>query len=508
MAKRLIALFLAILMTASVLVISVSADSEGENAAPDAEAPVAEQLLVAENPAAEQPLVAENPAKPFFPDVAVGTWFYNDVMALYEAGVIDGFTDGTFRPAKKVTTGQALKMIILAAGYEEPERVASHWARGYMNFALENGFFDRGEIRDLDVTINRELVGKIAANALGITAEEETLHFSDTDSKYVQALYEVGIIDGYTDGTYRPRNLLSRAELSAIVNRIYTYQNKKLHPVEITSDVKLRTTEKGVDMIKALEGFVEKPYFDYQQYSIGYGSRCDRNDYPDGITREEADALLRENLKTFEDALDAFLTKSRVTLSDTQYDALISFTYNVGTSWLSGSRLKDLIASGRYTDNEFASAMGIWCHVGSSAQIHTTLINRRIREIQLFLYGDYRGTNSPAFHYVIYSTEKGSREVDIALYRSGTCCDPLFGASSPEYTFLGWYTGRKGTGTEVTASTVVSSNMTIYAYWLEPEEPDPIEDPEEQPEEGQEQEQEQGQGQEAEEGSSEGYCPV
>ena len=43
-----------------------------------------------------------------------------DVMALYDARVIDGFKDGTFQPESTVTTGQALKMILLAAGYGEP----------------------------------------------------------------------------------------------------------------------------------------------------------------------------------------------------------------------------------------------------------------------------------------------------------------------------------------------------------------------------------------------------
>ena len=72
-----------------------------------------------------------------FSDVAATDWYYSVVMQLVEAGTIDGFPDGTFRPKNTVTTGQALKMILLAAGYPEPERAASHWARGYLDFAIE-----------------------------------------------------------------------------------------------------------------------------------------------------------------------------------------------------------------------------------------------------------------------------------------------------------------------------------------------------------------------------------
>ena len=63
-----------------------------------------------------------------FSDVPEDSWFYTDVMTLAESGVIGGYPDGTYRPTKKVTTGEALKMILLAAGYPEPEPAAAHWA--------------------------------------------------------------------------------------------------------------------------------------------------------------------------------------------------------------------------------------------------------------------------------------------------------------------------------------------------------------------------------------------
>ena len=71
--------------------------------------------------AGEEPALKDDPI-PVFPDVIPGKWYYEDIMALYAARVIDGYTDGSFYPENKVTTGQALKMILLAAGYGEPER--------------------------------------------------------------------------------------------------------------------------------------------------------------------------------------------------------------------------------------------------------------------------------------------------------------------------------------------------------------------------------------------------
>ena len=41
-----------------------------------------------------------------FSDVPESSWFYEDVMTLSESGVVSGYPDGTYRPTKKVTTGE------------------------------------------------------------------------------------------------------------------------------------------------------------------------------------------------------------------------------------------------------------------------------------------------------------------------------------------------------------------------------------------------------------------
>ena len=177
-----------------------------------------------------------------FSDVPEDSWFYTDVMTLAESGVIGGYPDGTYRPTKKVTTGEALKMILLAAGYPEPEPAASHWARGYLNFAIEQGFLTRYEdISDLDVNMTRGLVAKLAANALGLSAPGTYGTFTDTDSPYVEALCAAGIVGGYPDGTYRPGASISRAEIAAIVNRIYQSREPSLPSVcEMSKTVTIR----------------------------------------------------------------------------------------------------------------------------------------------------------------------------------------------------------------------------------------------------------------------------
>ena len=99
----------------------------------------------------------------------------------------------------------------------------THWARGYLNLALDEGIIQRGDITDLDVPMTRAMMAKVVANAMGLQAEGDTSPYSDTEDFYVVALYEHQIADGYPDGTFRPTKSLTRAEISTIVWRMLEY---------------------------------------------------------------------------------------------------------------------------------------------------------------------------------------------------------------------------------------------------------------------------------------------
>ena len=481
-------------------------------------------VLAEEEPAADPQSIQ------LFPDLPPTHWCYPYVMPLVEAGVINGCSDGTYSPDREVTTGEALKAIILAAGYEEPEKAPSHWARGYLNFAIDQGFLTRFvDIVDLDVPMERGIVAKLTALALGLTREGTEQIFTDTNDDYAHALYEVGIITGYLDGTFRMNGHLLRSELAAILLRTYHYRfppEPEEDPVQEPDgaseeepelpEIILRTTEGCIDYLKRKEGFAEYPQWDYLQYSVGHGSRCEWGDYPDGITLEQADRLLRENLAKFEEELNAFLEKCSIDLTDAQYDAMMSFTYNAGTMWMYNTRLSNLMRSGRFTLNEFASAFCVWCHVtvGGKTEISESLLKRRYEELKIFFFEDYEGTESPDFRALFFTSDKGSIDTDVAVYLEGTAYDPLCGAEARNDEFLGWFTED---GTQITPEMTADEDRTVKALWksdLEPpeeEEPDEPDEPdedepeedepdesEEDPEEDESSEDEDGSGEEAE----------
>jgi lysozyme len=105
--------------------------------------------------------------------------------------------------------------------------------------------------------------------------------------------------------------------------------------------MKMKTSQKGIDLIKKYEGLSLKPYLcPGRVMTIGYGTtRIDGHPVPNDlkITKSRAEELLKDDLVKFEDIVNA-LTPT-LTLNQGQFDALVSFTYNLGGSALAGSTL-------------------------------------------------------------------------------------------------------------------------------------------------------------------------
>ncbi|MBQ4562322.1 MAG: S-layer homology domain-containing protein [Clostridia bacterium] len=145
----------------------------------------------------------------------------------------------------------------------------------------------------------------------------------------------------------------------------------------------------GLAMIKSLEGYYKFKYWDYSQWSIGYGTRCEEHEYPNGITEPEASALLVKVLANYEAYVDSFLGVNGIEVSQQQYDALVSFTYNLGNVWVSSSdfKLRTILLNGivGYSEQEIRDAFGQFVYAGG--QVVNGLIYRRKVEADMFMKG-------------------------------------------------------------------------------------------------------------------------
>lgn len=235
-----------------------------------------------------------------------------------------------------------------------------------------------------------------------------------------------------------------------------------------TDAPELQVTEDLVQFIKDNEGFCKYPVYDYGQYSIGYGTRVPDGmfDYYQeyGITEDEADYLLRLMLVEIETMVDRFLERGRVIHTQYEYDAIVSFTYNLGSQWMSEDYLiARYFLYGGYTELEFVNAIGSWCSAGGS--VLPGLVRRRIDEADMYLNGSYN-KGSTTYLGIELKTMGGKTAQKCAYFISGEAMGQMPAATRAGYTLTGWFDKPAG-GTEYTETTIAPryGYYTLYAQW-------------------------------------------
>lgn len=147
----------------------------------------------------------------------------------------------------------------------------------------------------------------------------------------------------------------------------------------------MQTNAEGLSLIKLYEGLRLKAYKDpVGILTIGYGhtSAAGTPEVKLGmvITREEAEAMLRRDLVTYEKAVaDAV----KVDLTSNQNSACVSLCYNIGPGNFKKSSVLRFINQGRFDDA--ADAFLLWNRAGG--KILSGLVKRRAAEAALFLKG-------------------------------------------------------------------------------------------------------------------------
>jgi len=149
-----------------------------------------------------------------FIDVPESASYYNAVTSLSKAGIIKGYSDGTFKPKGSVTRAEFAKMAVVSLGKEDEAELVknstvfsdvsqNYWAAGYINIAVKNK-----------------------------------------------------IITGYADGTFKPQEKINFAQVVTILLRTLGYgstemvgvwpQNyiEKAKSLEITKNIKLNPNDK------------------------------------------------------------------------------------------------------------------------------------------------------------------------------------------------------------------------------------------------------------------------
>ncbi len=154
---------------------------------------------------------------------------------------IYGRPDGGFHPEDNVTRAE-IAAILVRNTYTEPDMSKakkfvdvpeSEWFYDEVTKASAYGYFSGGTDGRFrpDDYITREELAKVVANYFGISNETEsqiTEPFSDIAGSFAEGEINIiaryGMINGYPDGTYRPKNFMIRTDTVALFNRLlYRY---------------------------------------------------------------------------------------------------------------------------------------------------------------------------------------------------------------------------------------------------------------------------------------------
>ena len=118
-----------------------------------------------------------------FSDVSADKWYNNAVSTLSRMGVIGGYADGTFRPDAPISRAEFAKIAV--------------------SFTQNTGSATYNYFTDVKTT--------------------------DWFAPYVTAAKDAGLIEGYSDGSFKPESKITRAEACAIVNRTLGRKPSKAH---------------------------------------------------------------------------------------------------------------------------------------------------------------------------------------------------------------------------------------------------------------------------------------
>jgi len=143
----------------------------------------------------------------------------------------------------------------------------------------------------------------------------------------------------------------------------------------------MRTNQAGIDLIKSFEGLRLTAYKDVRGVlTIGYGHTGKDVYKGQIISKDKAEALLRQDLERFELAVEELLDDAPTTQN--QFAAMVSFTYNVGPNNFEKSSILRYHKSGKYVSA--AAAFMMWVNAGKLKNV-AGLIRRRNAERKLYV---------------------------------------------------------------------------------------------------------------------------
>lgn len=199
-------------------------------------------------------------------------WSRQSVGKLSALEIVGGMPDGTYSPDKPLQADQFVKMAVRAMGYT-PGQGSKYWARPYIDIALQEGIVLNGEFTDYTKSITREQMARIIVRVtllldpnpgnkydqFIIGKLKDYASVTDNCKQSVIDEYKLGLLAYSTDGKFRPRDILTRAEGCVVILRFLDSNERK--PLMPGADEIIRDQDSQGNWYEMYPGLIRE-YFD------------------------------------------------------------------------------------------------------------------------------------------------------------------------------------------------------------------------------------------------------
>jgi hypothetical protein len=176
-----------------------------------------------------------------FKDIASTFWAIDEVSCANSHHIINGYSDGRFRPNDTITHGQAALMLARALkldttnvpdpGFKDVSKDAGYYPS--LAALIEQGIWPKGDTFGANQPLKREMMAILLARAFNLsgTAKSTFKDISPDHHAYqeIAMLAENNITIGYEDNTFRPSQSVTRTQFAVFLARSMEpmFRNKK-----------------------------------------------------------------------------------------------------------------------------------------------------------------------------------------------------------------------------------------------------------------------------------------
>lgn len=202
-----------------------------------------------------------------FSDVPAGSWYAADVQDVQQYGIIQGVGNNLFLPEGKLTYAQAITMAARTYAYlyneTIPESNSGLWYERYLDYALTKDLINEYDLpMSVDVPCDRDAMARMfyaiiegGDNTILNDVEEIPDVDNNTAGIPIYSLYRFGILTGSDQyGAFYPNRSITRAETSAILNRLLNPGKRKTFTLQQASPMRYLDLSKAWTFSEVING--------------------------------------------------------------------------------------------------------------------------------------------------------------------------------------------------------------------------------------------------------------